>query len=326
MAGDDHGHRVPAEGVADGARGAWVADALRERRVRDDLAERDARGFRQHRGLELGHPVEVQGDPKERPAAREVFAELLARLLGVAAGAWGRRAEAPPRSEARHAVVARLNAESIGERFEPWRAIPEPPKQAGERVAWRSRGREELPERQVEIHRRSPSARRRIVLPRASWLLTVLTEIPRTHGVQGAGQVQALDVARVTAAVGGRRVGRGAAPAQLVDTDVREHAVEPRGDRPARRVRRARRKRLHEGALHGVLGVRTVPEEPVGDGVEPAGVRLGHTAERALVHAVRVYARENSRGWKTISSPDRVGGRSPGSGGEPWRGALAGTS
>src|SRR2546427_64329 len=131
---------------------------------------------------------------------------------------------------------------------------------------------------------------------------------------------------RGAAAVGGRRVGRGAAPAQLVDTDVREHAVEPRGDRPARRVRRARCKRLHEGALHGVLGVRTVPEEPVGDGVEPAGVRLGHTAERALVHAERVYARGNSRGWKTISSPDRVGGRSPGSGGEPWRGALAGTS
>src|SRR5205807_1830526 len=89
VAGDDHGHRIPAEGVADGARGAWVADAPRERRVRDDLAERDARGLRQHRGLEFGHPV--------------------------------------------------------------------------------------------EIHRRSPSARRRIVLPRASWLLTVLTEIPRTR-------------------------------------------------------------------------------------------------------------------------------------------------
>src|SRR2546427_5225907 len=146
----DHGHRIPAEGVADGARGAWVADAPRERRVRDDLAERDARGLRQHRGLELGHPVEVQGDPKERPAAREVFAELLARLLGVAAGAWGRRAEAPPRSEARHAVVARLNAESIGERFEPWRATPESPKQAGERVAWRGRGPEQHPEPQVE--------------------------------------------------------------------------------------------------------------------------------------------------------------------------------
>src|SRR2546422_1813572 len=179
VAGDDHGHRISAEGVADGARGAWVANAPRERRVRDDLAERDARGLRQHRGLELGHPVEVQGDPKERPAAREVFAELLARLLGVAAGAWGRRAEAPPRSEARHAVVARLNAESIGERFEPWRATPESPKQAGERLARRSPGRGDIPERQVEIHRPSPRARPRIVLPRASWLLTVLTQIPR---------------------------------------------------------------------------------------------------------------------------------------------------
>src|SRR2546425_576855 len=181
VAGDDHGHRIPAEGVADGARGAWVADAPRERRVRDDLAERDARGLRQHRGLELGHPVEVQGDPKERPAAREVFAELLARLLGVAAGAWGRRAEAPPRSEARHAVVARLNAESIGERFEPWRATPESPKQAGQRVAWRSRGREELPERQGGGHPPAPSARPGIVFAPASWLLTVVTEVPASR-------------------------------------------------------------------------------------------------------------------------------------------------
>src|SRR2546425_345484 len=188
VAGDDHGHRIPAEGVADGARGAWVADAPRERRVRDDLAERDARGLRQHRGLELGHPVEVQGDPKERPAAREVFAEFLARLLGVAAGAWGRRAEAPPRSEARHAVVARLNAESIGERFEPWRATPESPKQAGGRGAGRGPRRDGPPERQGGGHPPAPSAPRRIVLPRASWLLTVLTEIPRTRASSRYGR------------------------------------------------------------------------------------------------------------------------------------------
>src|SRR5947207_11773159 len=31
----------------------------------------------------------------------------------------------------------------------------------------------------------------------------------------------------------------------------RQHAVEPRGDRPARRVRRPGGERLHEGALHG---------------------------------------------------------------------------
>src|SRR3989449_6621572 len=96
----------------------------------------------------------------------------------------------PPRStlfpyttlfRSRHAVVARLNAESIGERFEPWRATPESPKQAGEGGAWGSPGREKLPERQVEIHRRSPTPPRRIALPRASWPLTVLTEIPRTR-------------------------------------------------------------------------------------------------------------------------------------------------
>ena len=36
-----------------------------------------------------------------------------------------------------------------------------------------------------------------------------------------------------------------------------------------------------------VLGVRAVPEEPIGDGVEPAGVLLGHTGERALVHGLK---------------------------------------
>src|SRR5213080_1817793 len=181
VAGDDHRNGVPGEGVTDGARGARVADALRERRVRDDLAERDARGVRQHRGLELGQPIEVDGNREERPSAREVLAELLTRPLGVAAGAVRRSADAPPRLEARDAAVARLDAESIGERFEPSRTSAEPSAQAGERVARRNRRREELPEHQVEIHRQFSSARRRIALPRASWLLTVLTEIPRTR-------------------------------------------------------------------------------------------------------------------------------------------------
>src|SRR3989454_1778164 len=179
VAWDDHGHRVPAEGAADGARGARVTNALGKCRVRDDFPERDARRFGEHLGLELGHPVEVHRHREERPAAREVLPELLVRLLGVAARAPRRRAHTSPRPEARDAAVGRLDAESVGERLEFRRASRQPPEEAGERAAPKNPGGGELPQPQVEIHRQSSSARLRIALPRASWLLTVLTEMPR---------------------------------------------------------------------------------------------------------------------------------------------------
>src|SRR3989475_10223347 len=91
VARDDHRHRVPAEGATDGACGARVANALGERRVRDDFPERDARRFGEHLGLELEHPVEVHRHCEERPAAREVLPELLGRLVGVPACAPRRR-------------------------------------------------------------------------------------------------------------------------------------------------------------------------------------------------------------------------------------------
>src|SRR5436309_396370 len=49
----------------------------------------------------------------------------------------------------------------------------------GARGARKNRLGEKLPELQVEVHRQSSSARLRIALPLASWLLTVLTEMPR---------------------------------------------------------------------------------------------------------------------------------------------------
>src|SRR5256712_7990642 len=176
---DDHRHRVPAEGATDGACGARVTNALGKRRVRDDFPERDARRFGEHLGLELEHPVEVHRHCEERPAAREVLPELLVRLIGVPACAPRLRAQTSRRPEARDTAVSCLDAKSVGERLELRRAIVEPPEKADERVARKNRVGEELPELQVEIHRQSSSARLRIALPRASWLLTVLTEMPR---------------------------------------------------------------------------------------------------------------------------------------------------
>src|SRR2546430_526430 len=179
VAWDDHRHRVPAEGAADGARGARVTNALGKRRVRDDFPERDARRLGEHLGLELEHPVEVHRHCEERAAAREVLPELLVRLLGVAARAPRLRAHTSPRPEARDPAVGRLDAKSASERLELRRAIVEPPEKADEHVARKNRLGEKLPELHVEVHRQSSSARLRIALPRASWLLTVLTEMPR---------------------------------------------------------------------------------------------------------------------------------------------------
>src|SRR5207244_11591457 len=130
-------------------------------------------------GVELGPPVGVRRHCEDRAAAREGLPELLVRLLGVAARAPRLRAHTSPRPEARDPAVGRLDAKSASERLELRRAIVEPPEKADERVARKNRFGEKLPELHVEFHRQSSSARPRIALPRASRLLTVLTEMPR---------------------------------------------------------------------------------------------------------------------------------------------------
>ena len=96
---------------------------------------------------------------------------------------------------------------------------------------------------------------------------------------------------RARPGVTGRDLRRGAhgrlaaaAPAQLVDADVGERAVEPRRDRPARGVRFARGEALEQRALHRVLGVGGMAEQPVGDHVEPCPVFPGHPRERRFIH------------------------------------------
>src|SRR5437867_5133999 len=93
---NDHRHRVGAQRVADGPRGARMADAARESRIRVDPAERDAPGLGEDPGLELGHAGEVDRHREKRPAAREILAQLLPRALAVRPGPRGYAVSAAP--------------------------------------------------------------------------------------------------------------------------------------------------------------------------------------------------------------------------------------
>src|SRR6266446_5271995 len=110
------------------------------------------------------------------------------------------------------------------------------------------------------------------------------------HRVQRARQVQPLD--RRAASPPRQLFGRRAAPpAQLVDADVREHAIEPRGHGPPADVRLARFERLQQRSLDGVLRVGPVPQQAVGHRVQPGGIFFGGAGERAFVHLEQLYAR-----------------------------------
>src|SRR6185503_8630385 len=75
----------------------------------------------------------------------------------------------------------------------------------------------------------------------------------------------------------------GGPAAQLVHADIREDAVEPRGDGPARIVAAGARVAPEEGALDRVLGVGPGAEQPPRHRQELAAVTLSQVAERALV-------------------------------------------
>ena len=55
-------------------------------------------------------------------------------------------------------------------------------------------------------------------------------------------------------------------------------------DAAGNRVAGAGGEALHERALHGILGVGAVAEQPIGDGVQASGVLFGQALERPLVH------------------------------------------
>jgi DMSO/TMAO reductase YedYZ molybdopterin-dependent catalytic subunit len=86
-------------------------------------------------------------------------------------------------------------------------------------------------------------------------------------------------------------------PAELVDADVGERAVEPGGDGPARGVGRAGGEALEQRALHGVLGVGAIAEHAEGHRVEPARVRLDRPDESALVHLTEGIRPARGKGW-----------------------------
>src|SRR2546427_2106083 len=109
------------------------------------------------------------------------------------------------------------------------------------------------------------------------------------HGVERPREIHPLD--RRPGLPAGERLGRRApAPAKLVHADVREHAIEPRGERPPRGVGLPRLEGLQQGPLDGVLRVGPVAEEPIRHPVESGGVFLGGAGERAFVHLATLYA------------------------------------
>src|SRR3989454_3383977 len=130
------------------------------------------------------------------------------------------------------------------------------------------------------------------------------------HAGERASEIHALH--RMARPPPGERLGRSpSASTQLVDADVREHAIEPRRYRPPRRVRLPRLEGLQQGPLNRVLGIGPTAKEPIGHRVEPYGVFFGGTGERALVHLVRLYAAQGVNGWKA-SAPVYYGPRTRG--------------
>src|SRR5436309_3688260 len=128
------------------------------------------------------------------------------------------------------------------------------------------------------------------------------------HRVQRARQVEPLD-GRAAAAARRLLGGRAAATAQLVDADVREHAVEPRGHGPPALVRPARFERFQQRALDGVLRIGAIAEQAVGDGVQPGCIIFGGAGERALVHLEQLYAPDAEKGGRDWGDQDD--GRAP---------------
>src|SRR5262245_9799287 len=115
MAGDDHRHWIGSERIADRARRARMAHAARQGRVRIDLAELDAAGFREDASLEVADTVEIDGDREERPAPGQVLAQLLPGALSVGPRTGGGAVVAATGVEARHAALGRVDPEPVGQ-------------------------------------------------------------------------------------------------------------------------------------------------------------------------------------------------------------------
>ena len=150
MTGDDHRHRIGPERVADRARGTRMAHASGEGRIRIDLAELDAAGFREDAGLEVADPVEIHRDREERPAAGQILAQLLPGALGVGARAGGGAVVAAAGVEPCHAALGGVDPEPVGQLLQAGRTALEPSEETLGQLR-RSLGLEELFEHRVDL-------------------------------------------------------------------------------------------------------------------------------------------------------------------------------
>src|SRR5262249_24107310 len=102
--------------------------------------------------------LEIEGNREERPATRQVFAQLLTGALRVSPRSRRGAVVAAPGMEARHTPLGRVDPEPIGQLLEARRPGLETPEET-RRQRWRSLGLEEFFEHRVDpIHVAMPPA------------------------------------------------------------------------------------------------------------------------------------------------------------------------
>src|SRR5262249_14925565 len=184
MGGHNEGHGVASERRAHGAHRPRMADLLRHPRVRAHLAEGDAAGRLEDAPLELRRRRQVHGYREERALAVEVLVQLFPRALHETARARRCRLGKPFGADQRDALAARLDVQPTGELLALLgggargdQALPS--EIAGPRLGLKVSLEQIIG--QHGLHDAPPlvSAVRNRLLPRASWLFTVLIEMPR---------------------------------------------------------------------------------------------------------------------------------------------------
>ena len=189
VARHDERHRIPPERRAHRPHRVRMADALGDPRIRAGLAEGDALRRFEHAPLEVGRSGQVDGHREEGAPAGEVLHDLLSRLLGDPARGGRRRLVQRARADQAHALGRGLDGEAPLEPAELLRVTAAGAEHPPGQAIRRRPGLEVVVEQIIETVRGReishgsipllPSSSRSTALPRASWLFTVLTEMPR---------------------------------------------------------------------------------------------------------------------------------------------------
>ena len=150
-------------------------------RIGRDLTEPDPLRLRQHPLLEGAELREVHGHAEERAPAAQELAQLRVRALGVGSAAHPAAFARTPQGHERHPLRRGLDVQPVGEIDETSRGLLQAPVQPSRepRGCLGTKVRSQCLVDRVHGASSCVSCRFRMPLPRASWLLTVLTEMPR---------------------------------------------------------------------------------------------------------------------------------------------------